>query len=230
MDPLQSAGQATSQKNSKYSQQNSFAKALAELEKNSSRRQAGSGFDNALNKTHQGTDVFNADELKKGGQQPSGQPLDQYQPPDRNLFQEMMKAEAEKKRRHLEQHRKINPVDLHEVYDGREEKTKKDINELRQQLKKLAEEMNLLNKEITMAVTQHATDTGMTGTYHENFFEQLRQVIVMLRQRVSSARTWARQQRLKQARKKKRGLDFGGNEAKAVHDSFHHERSMAFGA
>jgi hypothetical protein len=227
MDPFKS-NQATSQKNSQNSQQNSFARALAELEKNSS----GQKPKNRLSPNNGANDIFNADQLKKSGQLPVGQNPDQAQPfQDQNMFQEMMKAEAEKKRRSLERHREINPIDLNEVYNARKERTKKEINQLRIELKKLAEEVGLLNKEITLAVTQDATDMGLSGTYHENFFEKLKQLIIMLRQRVHSARTWARQQSMKQAKKRRKyGLNFAGNEAKAVHDSFHHERSMSFGA
>jgi len=56
-------------------------------------------------------------------------------------------------------------------------------------------------------------------------------VIVMITETARSAATWARHTRQKVAKQKQRrggGLDFAGNETKAVQDMFHHERSTAY--
>lgn len=227
MDPFKS-NQAISSKKPNSSQQNSFARALAELEKNSSSQ---APKDNK-EFTNNSNDIFNADQKQRSGQLPIGQNSEENRSPENtNMFQEMMRDEAEKKRKNLERHREVNPVNLHEVYNRRAEQNTEKINQVRKELAKLMADMSALNKEVGLAVSQDVVSVGLSGAYHENFFEKLRQVIIMLRQKVGSARTWARQQRMKQARKnKKYGLDFSGNEAKSVHDSFHHERSMSFGA
>ncbi|GEM_PF-556020 len=228
MDPFNS-NRATSQRYSHNSPQDLFARALAELEKNSSGQKAKK---NKPLQTHKAGEIFNADQLKNSGQVSVGQSLDQDQPNQaKNLFREMIKSENENRKRGVARHQEANPISEHKVFDLRSKQNTERINLIRGELDKLMNNMPASHNEVELAVTQDVVAVGLTGSYHENFFEKLKQGIILLRQRAHSARTWAKQERLKQARKRRKyGLDFADNETKAVHDSFHHERSMSLGA
>jgi len=218
-------------------QSNPFAKALAEVENRSSHGGSGSfgGLDqsqslynsalanninnldrtntspNALNSLGQDGSIFNSTEHQK-----------QLEKQQEDLKKQQMRDKL---------HRMINPVEQTDIFSAREEKRKKDINKVREELKALAQEIAKFYKEIDITLTQDVVSPGQSGTYHESFFEKLREFIQMLRQRISSARTWARQAQRKKKKKKYRiGLDFSNQEAKSAHDMLHHERSNAFGA
>jgi len=237
MDPFKSNQTNTGRAKQGY-QNNPFAKALAEVEKRGP--QAGS---NSFAGLDQSQSLYNSalannlsNNLDQGSiDQNSLNPLSQ----DGSIFnsanqQKQLEQQQEtlKKQQMREKlHRMINPVEQTDIFSAREEKRKKDINKIREELKALAEEIAKFYKEIDITLTQDVVSPGQSGVYHENFFEKLREFIRMLRQRISSARTWARQAQRKKKKKKYRiGLDFSNQEAKSTHDMLHHERSNAFGA
>ena len=172
--------------------------------------------DLSLGDANQGQTLFDAD-------QPN------FQKQNFEALQKQKKVELKHHQMREKLHKMVNPVEQTDIFNAREEQRKKQINEVRQELKKLAEEITMFYKEIDVTLTQNVASTGISGAYHQNFFDKLRQIIIMLRQRVRSARTWAKQMK---AKKKKRGvrqgLDFNNNEAKATHDMLHHERSSAY--
>lgn len=239
MDPFKSS--STSGRQSSQGQQaNPFARALAEAEKQSAlNKAAGRGGLGGLNQD-KALDQFNEQSwatqlnpntlsnLAPGTNRPNNLPLS---PDQLKLQQEEQAKEAKRKQMRDKLHRMVNPVEQTDIYNAREERRKKEINEVRMELKKLAEEIAQFYKEVDIAVTQDVVSPGQTGVYHDNFFTKLKEFIQMLRQRISSARTWARQARLKKKKRKYRyGLDFANQEAKSTHDMLHHERSNAFGA
>jgi hypothetical protein len=151
--------------------------------------------------------------------------------PQQNFEALQKQKEAELKHRQMREklHKMVNPVEQTDIFNAREEQRKKQINEVRQELKKLAAEIAMFYKEIDVTLTQDVASTGISGAYHQNFFDKLRQVIMMLRQKIRSARTWAKQMKAKKNKRNVRqGLDFSNNEAKATHDMLHHERSNAY--
>lgn len=139
-------------------------------------------------------------------------------------------AEALKKEKlRLELHRKINPVEEHDVFNYREQQVKKEIDDIRQSLKELSGELKGFYKEIDLTLNSNIASPGETGAYHLSFFQKLRAWILLLLEKVRSARTWYRVQHQKKQRQQHGFvLDFSGNETKAVHDMSHHERSNAF--
>ncbi len=206
---------STSQRNSNQNQRSSFARALAEAEKRSAgqKRQAE---DNSvdLNSSHI--------DQKSGSSQQLQQELTakQLQEQEEDLKKQQMREKL---------HRMVNPVEQNEIFSAKEAQRKKEIEEVRKELKKLAAEIAKFYQEVDVTLTQDVASPGMEGTYHQNFFEKLKQFIILIRQRVKSARTWARQMKAKKRKKGPRiGLDFSGNEAKATHDMLHHERSNAY--
>ncbi len=196
---------------------NPFAKALAETERESFDQipTSSNPFSDALSKT--GNSLSNALET------PQNQP---------GLLEEQKKqllAEQENQLLRKKLHDKINPVDKTEVFIQEELKTKKALEQLRQELVFLVEDIKQFRKELAIATQQRVVSPGRTGTYHYSFFHQLRDFVIVLRQQINSARTWLHTTNGKNAKVAKRqGLDFTGNEQKSVHDSMHHERKMAF--
>lgn len=237
MDPFKSNQTSTGKARQGY-QNNPFAKALAEVEKRGPQGGPSSyaGLDQSQSLYNSALANNLSSNLDQGSvDQTSLSPISQdgsiFNSADHQKQLEQQQEALKKQQMREKLHRMINPVEQTDIFSAREEKRKKDINKVREELKALAEEIAKFYKEIDITLTQDVVSPGQSGVYHENFFEKLREFVQMLRQRISSARTWARQAQLKKKRKKYRfGLDFSNQEAKSAHDMLHHERSNAFGA
>ena len=210
MDLMNNRGSATTKK-PKSGQNNMFARALAETEKRSASNSGNSSF------------------LKKDSSKTS-QTL--FGKDNQNFLekkQQELKEEQKRKELREKLHKKVNPVEQTDIFDARKEQVQKEIEDIRKELKSLAKEISKFYAEVDLTLDQNVADPGMKGTYHINFFQKLKQFIILLRQKVHSARTWAKQMKAKKKKRSVRqGLDFGGNEAKATHDMLHHERSNAY--
>jgi hypothetical protein len=148
---------------------------------------------------------------------------------------ELKKQEHERKR--LELHNKVNPVDTKDLFDARREQTKKKIEQIRKDLKNLALEIKKFNKDIDIVLMGKATNSGLEGIGDENFFDKLRAFIILLTQRVRSARTWAQQAQNKKKKIAAKGKGLGkqmaeskGFEQRAnMEQFFNSERGDNFG-
>jgi hypothetical protein len=137
----------------------------------------------------------------------------------------LLKQRKEALRKKL--HDRVNPVDTHELFSAKEEKAKEELNQVRRELEMLILDIKDLNQEVAMAVSQDVVAPGVDGgSYYTNFFHQLRQLIMLLRQKVSSARSWAQQMAGKG--KKKKGLNY--KKTKGVQDSINNERNAGANA
>jgi hypothetical protein len=137
-------------------------------------------------------------------------------------FQEQ---EAKRKKEALRKklHDQINPVETYSLFRAKEENNKKELEQVREELRLLMEEIKGLNSDIDMAVSQNVASPGTEdAAYYSNFFHQLRSLIILLRQKVKSARSWAQQASSKS--RKKRGLDM--STGKGVHASMNSERNF----
>jgi hypothetical protein len=174
-----------------------------------------------------------------GGQFPSfdqlGQNADALSQADalqqQRQVEELRRAEQLKARR-LELHRQVNPVDLKDVFSARERQIREELEKTRIELQALAKEIAAFHKDVDLAVQAPVVDAGQTGAYYRTFFQKLRDWIVLLRQKVHSARTWMKQMQTKRNRRGtillgQRNLK-GNDETTAVWNTMHHER--AFGA
>ncbi|HEX7017330.1 MAG TPA: DUF5660 family protein [Patescibacteria group bacterium] len=224
MDPF--AQPKTSKPKSQSSTINPFAKALAETEHsfgNQRPPQPGlNPFSEALARTGgAGVDDFGA--LNQPNQL---DPLAQQ----RQLEEERKRQQKEALRRKL--HDQVNPVDMVSVFSAREKRVAQELEKTRQELQALAKEIAKFYKTVDIATFEEVVNPGTEGSYHISFYQKLRNFIMLLRQHVRSATTWANQMTAKNSKKKKKkkgpSLDFGRNETKAVHDTMHHERSNAF--
>jgi hypothetical protein len=128
-----------------------------------------------------------------------------------NQFQQQQEElkKQEYKRKNLELHKKINPVDAKDIFDARKEATKKKIDNIRKELKNLSKEIRKFHKEIDITLMGRVTNSGFEGIGDESFFDKLRAFIILLTQKVRSARTWAQQNSKKKKKMAKRGKGLG---------------------
>jgi hypothetical protein len=159
-----------------------------------------------------------------GGMPNFGQPNNEFANFQKQQ-EELKQKEYEQKR--LELHKKINPVDAKDIFNAREEATKKKIDTIRKDLKNLALEIKKFHKEIDITLMGRVTNTGLDGIGDENFFDQLRSFIILLTQRVRSARTWAKQANAKKKKMARHAKGLGkqmaessGFEQRASMDQF----------
>lgn len=213
----------TTGKGSSVASQNPFARALAEAEKLASQNngQPGTSSEPGF------PGMPNMDGIG-GFDRFGGQKFDQ----EALIAEQKAKARKEQLRRQL--HEQINPVDSTRVFDARQKQVKEEIDKLRHELKALAQEVAAFHKEIELTLmTEIGSQPGMEGKYYINFFQQLRAFIMLLRQKIKSARTWA--SAAGQKKKKKMvgaGIVIDGaahEQTKSVYDMMHHERSNAYG-
>lgn len=200
---------------------NPFARALAEAEKPRNADDAQSQT-SALN-------PFSEALARTGGNLPTNSPEDQKKWQEKQLAD--MEAQRKKEAMRKKLHDKVNPVDMQAVYDAREKEVKKEIDALRQELKMLVRDVAQFEKEVELAVMAEVAEPGMTGKYYINFFRNLRSFIMLLRQKIKSARTWSSQFQAKQKKKKRGGLLIDGaahEQTKTVFDMMHHERSTVY--
>lgn len=201
---------------------NPFARALAESEKSTYSQKSDLSTDNNL---------FGETLAKAGGQLP-----EDANPEEREKWLEQMEEKRKKEQMRQKLHDQVNPVDQEEIFNAQKQRTKKELEEVRKELKKLSEEITKFHKEVDVQVTQQVVEQGREGVGLKSYFQKLRDVIILLTKRVRSARTWMQQQaqankKKKQQRKVRGGVLAGPgktNEAKAVFDMMHHERSSAY--
>lgn len=73
------------------------------------------------------------------------------------------------------------------VWTRQEQQTKLQISAILQELKKLAEATKNLAKEVDIATKQVPVEPGV---YHINFFERLRETIILFKKRIEDSATW----------------------------------------
>ena len=73
------------------------------------------------------------------------------------------------------------------IWARQEQETKMQISAILQELKKLAQSVKNLDKQVEIAAQEVPIDPGI---YHINFFEKLRETIVLFRQRIEESANW----------------------------------------
>lgn len=203
---MQNFGQLPKISPKKKNAMNPFAKALAEQEKQAYGKNPDPNSNNPLGEA-----------LARTGA--SGLNQDLNSPETIAQTQEDLEKKQKKELLRKKLHDQVNPVDQIDVFNAREQRVKQEIEKVRRELKLLAQEIAKLHHEVDIVVTQEIVNPGQEGQYYLNFFAQLRKFIMMLRQKVHSARTWAKQMQAKK-RKQQRGpsLEFKGSQkAETVH-------------
>src|SRR3989344_3486500 len=159
---------------------NPFARALAETEKTS--------FGDNSNAPSSSGDLSEAF-ARAGGQFPD---FSQQTSPDFLAQQQQELIEQQKRealRKKLQD--QVNPVEVRYIFSAREKQVAKQIDELRAELKLLVKDVAVFEKEVELTLMTEVVDPGQQGKYFLNFFQQLRAFIMLLRQKIKSARTWA---------------------------------------
>lgn len=219
----------------------SLAKALAETERPLGEPAATMPGQNDLFREAMARANANPANSSKDQATPQGQAggNDYLNPLTNQLLNEQNQAELIKKqqkealRKRL--HDQINPVETHSVFDGQAQRTKEELEKTRQELKQLAREIEAFRKDIGIELDKEMREPGFSGDYYVSFFQKLRNLIMLLRQKVKSARTWSQQMQAKQAKKKRKktpGMVIGGashEQTKTVFDIMHQERSSTYG-
>jgi hypothetical protein len=173
----------------------------------------------------------------KGGNQlntPLGQNLGESGDFNPEQMAEQQRLQAEKLKRdrlRLELHRQINPVETTNVFNAERQRTQKQIEEVRHELKLMITEIADFHAEIEVSLMSNVPDAGQEGKYYFNFFEKLKGLIQLLRQQIHSAQTWATSMQGKKKKKRNGGLEIGGKQYEqtaTVFDRMHHERSTQY--
>lgn len=204
---------------------NPFAQALAETE----REKQFSGDQIPSNNT----DLFSDALARTGGSFADMNQANQgsYDPAEQQrVLEEQRKKEMMRKKLHDQ----INPVNTIDIFNAREKQVKREIESLRKELKALVVEVQDFHKEVEVTLMTEIVNPGEQGKYYINFFQQLRNLIMLLRQKISSAKTWATQLNGKKSKKRSKlgpGLQVGGQDyekTSTIQDMMHHERSNAY--
>jgi len=207
-------------------QANPFARALAETEKTAygskPQQTPGETLSEALART--------------GGAFPGDRRTANSQPNPEMLKEQQELAAQKEKREALRRklHDQVNPVDAKDIFDARAEQVAKDIDEIRKELRLLAKDIGAFQKDVEITLMTEVVDVGERGAYFKNFFAQLRAFIMLLRQKIRSARTWANASAQKSKKKKKKQggrIEGSGYEKTSqVQEMMNHEKSSSISA
>jgi hypothetical protein len=147
--------------------------------------------------------------------------------------QQRLREEKQRRERLRQQlHRQVNPVETTDIFNAREAQVKKQIDNLRYELRMLSQEIVEFHKEVDITIMSNVPSPGQEGKYYITFFEKLRAFIQMLRQQIHSARTWATTFNQKKKKKQgKKGMEISGQQYEqtaTIFDQMHHERSTQY--
>lgn len=205
---------------------NPFAQALAEAEREKQ-------YSGSSTPSSDSTNLFRDALAKTGGNfgdfnNPMG---DQF---DFQEQQRLMEEQRKKEMMRRKLHDQINPIDTIDVFNAREKKVKEEIDKLRAELKGLAHDVAKFQKDVEVTLMTEVSNPGLDGKYYITFFQQLRSFIMLLRQKIKSASTWATQLHGKKKKKQGKfgaGMIIGGaahEKTSSVQDMMHHERSSQY--
>ena len=197
----------------KGNNQNSFARALLETEKKAS--------SNNPNEEKKETNPF-AQALSQAGGDLGEKTTARDQEKILAKQQDEFLKQQEKEVLRKKLHDKVNPVETYDVFKAEAKRNKEELRKVRDELKMLIKDIKDLDKEIDLAVSKDVADPGTDASYYFNFFHKLRQWIMIMRQKVKDASTWASQVRGKQSR----GSAFSFKKSKNVHQSMNSERNF----
>jgi len=107
------------------------------------------------------------------------------------------------------------------VYSRKQEEIRLQIKAIQEELKKVIVEAAGLAKEIEVAAIQEVVDPGV---YHLNFFDKLREMLVLLRKKIADSRTWMHTVNV---RAKQRSFFWAQVGASGTKFMLSHERYMA---
>src|SRR5260221_3590411 len=109
------------------------------------------------------------------------------------MAEQQRQQEEKMKRERLRQtlHRQINPVETTDIYNAEKQQVKRQVEEIRQELRMMVAEVAAFHEELQISIMSNVPDVGREGKYYISFFQKLTELIKTLRQQIHSARTWA---------------------------------------
>jgi hypothetical protein len=200
---------------------NPFARALAETEQGAYSQQ----------QPQENTSPFSDALARTGGQ--FGDLSNGISPDVLKQQEEAVKKERQREALRKKLHDQVNPTETTALFDAREREVKREIDQLRAELKLLVKDVATFEREVEMTLMTEVVSPGQTGSYFINFFHKLRSFIMLLRQKIKSANTWLKASNGKKKKKSKQpGLQIAGlshEKTSTVQDMMHHERSSTYG-
>lgn len=145
--------------------------------------------------------------------------------------QQRMLDQQKKERLRSQLHRQINPVEQTDIFNAKQAQVKKQIDDIRHELKLLSDEVEAFNKDVQITVMANVATPGTEGKYYFTFFQKLKEFIILLREKIHSARTWATTMSSKKKKRKGAGMEISGKsheQTATVFDRMHHERSTVY--
>lgn len=153
----------------------SFFEAFRELGKDTAR----TGKDTVRNMT---SDMIG--QVMPGSRQPLSGEIRANQAVDFEAEIVRREQEARKKERaHFEYVKRKEQL----VFSRKQEEIKAQIEAIQEELKKIIGEASELTSEVELAVEQSIVNPGI---YHLNFFNKLRQILILLRKKITDSKTW----------------------------------------
>jgi hypothetical protein len=116
----------------------------------------------------------------------------------RNSFVEQLNHKKEIEKQRVAEFHRSRLQEWHSLYSAKERQTQKAIENIRQELKKLAKDIARFDSTITQTVFAPIKKPGI---YHQSFLEHIQQIIMLIRQQINDSNSWLslyRQKSLKQ--------------------------------
>lgn len=168
-----------------------------------------------------GNDVFNQILGSAGVKSPQTPQTSEVNPNSPFNFEDFIRSRenqvALRERQHFQ--RRLQEEKL--VYHRKQEEVKMQIKVVQEELKKLASATVGLSQEVKKATLMAVVDPG---TYHENFFDRLRNLIELARKKIGESQTWLE---TFNHRSKQKSIYWGGVQKSGTKYMLSHERYMS---
>jgi len=102
-------------------------------------------------------------------------------------FIEQFNYQKEIQKRRVAEFHRHQSQEWQSLYSAKEEQIARNIEEIRTELQKLAQEIGKFDTTVTQAI---ATPVNKPGVYHQSFFDHLKQIIAIVRQNVVESNSW----------------------------------------
>jgi hypothetical protein len=144
--------------------------------------------------------------------------------------QKEQKAEQHKEIHRQQRHREINQLDYVEVLNRQKSQDLAEIEQIKVEILNIIEQVKVLADDAHNTLLTQVTDTGERGSYFKVFFANLRNYIMLIRQRVKSGSAWLHQSTQKSSKAKK-GMQIAGRghqKTSTIQNMMHHERNSSY--
>ena len=132
----------------------------------------------------------------------------------------------EKQRQSL--HREINPIELHNVFNGREKQVEQKIESIRLEVQQLVRQAPAAQPQAEKTVFTPVKKPGLDGRYWIIFFQNLR---TWMKDKADRTTSWDTTIQAKRSKQSAPGMEIKGKsheQTKTVFDRMHHEQSTAY--